>query len=292
MAASEQIADALRSRIESGELAPGDLLPSARRITREWQVAIATATRAHALLRDAGLAETLPGIGLVVKRPTRVRSPGTLRSATVVATAIAIADAEGLDGLSMRRVATELDVAPMSLYRHVTDKDDLLVKMLNAVVAQWRPPERGDGGWRDCLEAAARGLWQVFRRHPWLAGQLSFSHPQALVGGIAWTEWVLKALDGLGLELTVRFDIHLTLFSFVRGTAINLDAEAAAQATTGLDAEEWMDAQLPTLRSLADEVGSPLFAELLHTEYDFSFDRLFERGLRLLLDGLAAELDS
>jgi len=76
----------------------------------------------------------------------------------VVATAIAIADTEGMDGVSMRRLAVELDLAPMSLYRYVSDKDDLRTKMLDAALAQWKPPERGDAGWRECLEAAGRGL--------------------------------------------------------------------------------------------------------------------------------------
>ncbi len=295
--ASERIADELRRRIETGELAPGALLPSARQITRDWHVAIATATRVHAILRDAGLAETVPGVGVVVRRPNAAsrprRSPiGTTRSAVIVATAVAIADAEGLESVSMRRLAVELETAPMSLYGHVADKDDLLLKMLDVTMSEWRAPERGDAGWRDCLEAAARGLWQTFRRHPWLASALSLTRPAAVSGGISWTEWILDALAEPVPDLTRRFDIYITLFAFVRGTAINLEAESAATASTGLDADQWMDTQLPTLRAIADETARPHFTALVNHPYDFSLDRIFEHGLGYLLTGLAAELDA
>lgn len=294
--ASERITAELRERIEAGELTPGDLLPSARQITKDWHVAIATATRVHAALRDAGLAETLPGVGVVVRRPqtsrpkTISRPSGSPQADVIVATAVAIADSEGLDAVSMRRLAVELDTAATSLYRHVTDKEQLLLRMLDAAMGEWRAPARDDAGWRECLEAAARGLWQQFRRHPWLASALSLTRPAIVPGGIGWTEWVLDALADHVPDLTTRFDIHLTLFSFVRGTAIDLEAESAATAVTGLDADEWMDTQLPALRAIAETTNYQHFAELVRHPYDFSLDRILDRGLGYLLDGLSAEI--
>src|SRR3954451_15484145 len=178
--ASEHIADELRGRIESGELGPGELLPSARQITRDWHVAIATATRAHAILRDAGLAETRPGVGVIVRRlkpAPRPTSQSTVQAGVIVPTAVAIADAEGLDSVSMRRLAVELGTAPLSLYGHVGDKEEPLLTMRETTMAEPRPPERVDAGWRDCREAAAGGLCQTFRRHPWLAGAVSPTRP-------------------------------------------------------------------------------------------------------------------
>lgn len=291
VSASERIIAELRARIEAGELTPGDLLPSARRISRDWQVAVATATRVHAGLREAGLAETLPGVGVVVRRPkSGPANRAPLRTQVVVATAIAIADTEGMDGVSMRRLAVELDLAPMSLYRYVSDKDDLRTKMLDAALAQWQPPERGDARWRECLEAAGRGLWQLFRRHPWLAVSMSLARPPIVAGGIGWTEWVLAALDGHGLDLSARFDIHLALFSLIHGIATNLETETAATVATGLNADEWMDEQLPALRAIASESTYPYLHRLVHTGYDFSLDRVVEHSLGCFLDGLEVEL--
>jgi DNA-binding transcriptional regulator YhcF (GntR family) len=295
---SLRIAAELRAQIESGELAPGERVPSAREITRRWGVAVATASRALAALRDDGLVRPVPGVGTIVAprsaprtaRPRR-RADHVLSLDRIVAAAVVIADAEGLEGLSMRRVATELGAAPMSLYRHVADKDDLLLRMMDRTLREARLPDMAPPGWRARLEIAARTLWMAFRRHPWLATALSLTRPQAIAGGLAYTEWVLEALHAGGLRSTVAFDVHLTLFTFVRGTAVNLESEAAAQAASGLTNEEWMEGQEQQLRAVTAGGRFPRFERLVNSEYDFDLDGLFERGLRYLLDGLAQDLE-
>jgi len=219
-------------------------------------------------------------------------APGTLSLPRIVAAGVAIADAEGLDGLSMRRVATELGAAPMSLYRHVTDKDDLLLRMMDAALREARLPAVAPPGWRPRLEVAARSLWAAFRRHPWLAPALSLTRPQAVAGGLAYTEWVLAALSDAGLTTAVAFDVHLTLFTFVRGVAVNLETEAAEAAASGLTSEEWVATHEHRLRAITLGGGFPHFERLVAQDYDLDLDRLFERGLRYLLNGLAAELMS
>ena len=309
---SARIAAELRARIESGELAPGERVPSAREITRRWGVAIATASRVLAALRDEGLVRAVPGVGTVVVAPREARRSGVaarragsrrpvpaggaqaapLGVGRIVAAAVMIADAEGLDGLSMRRVATELGAGPMSLYRHVRDKDDLLLRMMDAVLREARLPATAPPGWRPRLEVAARSLWAAFRRHPWLAPALSLTRPQAVAGGLAYTEWVLAALAEAGLATAVAFDVHLTLFTFVRGVAVNLESEAAEVAASGLTSEEWVAAHRHELREITREGGYPHFTRLVAQGYDLKLDGLFERGLRYLLDGLAADLMS
>ena len=275
-------------------------------------VAIATASRVLAALRDEGLVRAVPGVGTVVVAPREARRSGVaarragsqrpvpaggaqaapLGVGRIVAAAVMIADAEGLDGLSMRRVATELGAGPMSLYRHVRDKDDLLLRMMDAVLREARLPATAPPGWRPRLEVAARSLWAAFRRHPWLAPALSLTRPQAVAGGLAYTEWVLAALAEAGLATAVAFDVHLTLFTFVRGVAVNLESEAAEVAASGLTSEEWVAAHRHELREITREGGYPHFTRLVAQGYDLKLDGLFERGLRYLLDGLAADLMS
>src|ERR1700760_1295316 len=212
-----RIAAELRSQIERGELRPGQRVPSTREITGRWGVAMATATKVLAALRQDGLVHPVPGVGTVVSdpgpgaarppapapAPGRSDGPGPDRPATrtpmapdrIVAAAIAVADAEGLAGLSMRRVAAEIGAAPMSLYRHVADKDDLVVQMMNAVFAQTRLPDP-PGGWRPRLERAGRTFWAMFRAHPWLASALSLTRPQVMPDALPFTEWMVTALDG------------------------------------------------------------------------------------------------
>ena len=299
-----RIAAELRSQIERGELRPGQRVPSTREITGRWGVAMATATKVLAALRQDGLVHPVPGVGTVVSDPaaaagrpaapprpgTGARGPGAaaggLAPDRIVAAAIQVADAEGLAGLSMRRVAAEIGAAPMSLYRHVADKDDLVVQMMNAVFAQTRLPDPPPGGWRPRLELAGRTFWAMFRAHPWLASALSLTRPQVMPDALPFTEWMLTALDGHGLDLSTMFTAYLMLINYVRGTAVNLEAEAEAEAATGLDSEEWLESQAQFWTSLP-AAGYPLFQRLISQEYDFSLDEIFEFGLQRLLDGLA-----
>ncbi|MFF4160197.1 TetR/AcrR family transcriptional regulator C-terminal domain-containing protein [Streptomyces sp. NPDC001678] len=309
----------LRQRIETGELAPGDRVPSTREITRQWGVAMATATKVLTELRRQGLVRAVPGVGTVVEpgvrpeqseqseRPERVEHPGrpapahrsptaarrrstadqALTPERIVGVAIAVADVEGLAAASMRRVAAELEVATMSLYRHVADKDALLLEMMDSVFRQWSFPEEPPEGWRERLELVARMLWEMFRRHPWLAPTLSVTRPQMVAGALPFSEWTLMALDGLGLDPSTAFTAHLTLFNYVRGTAVNVEMEAEAEALSGLDAEEWMASQEPALHAILATDRFPRLRHLATTGYDFDLDGLFEFGLQRLLDGLA-----
>jgi AcrR family transcriptional regulator len=212
-----------------------------------------------------------------------------LTPARIVATAIAVADAEGLASVSMRRVAGELGVATMSLYRHVTDKDDLLARMMDASFSEWPFPDDPPEGWRDRLELATRMLWAMFRRHPWLASALSVTRPQPVANAIPFTEWVLASLVGR-LDLQTSLTTHITLFNHVRGTAINIETETEAEALSGLDAEEWMDAQEPALRAVLATGRFPTFERFATEDYDFDLDDLFEFGLQRILDGIAVLL--
>jgi DNA-binding transcriptional regulator YhcF (GntR family) len=289
----------LRRRIVAGELQVGERLPSTRRIADEWGVAIATATRVLTTLRIEGLTRPVPGVGTVVAGTPRAapRSRAVTRAGkgdpdadAVVRAAVAIADREGLAGLSMRSVATKLGVATMSLYRHVDGKEDLVLRMTDAVFAEAVLPAERPDGWRARLIVSARLQWALYRRHPWLAQLVSITRPLPLRNLIVHGEWVLAALDGLGLDAATMLHVHVLVFSYVRGLAINIEWESEAEATSGLTEQEWMDAHSPALDALAGSGEFPTFARVLGAltdDYDLDLDRLFEFGLGPLLDGIA-----
>ncbi|MFF9474086.1 TetR/AcrR family transcriptional regulator C-terminal domain-containing protein [Streptomyces roseolus] len=314
-----RIVGELRRRIETGELAPGERVPSTREITRQWGVAMATATKVLTELRHEGLVRAVPGVGTVVSAQEPVAGPAAARVpapaaaaparrgarpasagpvghtgltlARIVTAAVAVADAEGLAAVSMRRVAAELGVATMSLYRHVADKDDLLVRMMDAVIAERPLPADPPPGWREALTVAARRLWGLFRAHPWLAPAMSLTRPQLITSALAYSEWVLGSLSGHGLDDHEAFTAHLTLLNHIRGLALNMETEREAEAQSGLDSEEWMDTQGPALQATLDGGRYPALARLARSGYDFDLDGLFEYGLQRLLDGLAVILD-
>jgi AcrR family transcriptional regulator len=276
----------VRRRIEAGELQPGDRVPSARAITREWGVAIATATKAHAALRDEGLTVARPGVGTVVAG-SAPRREHELTRARIVATAIGIADADGLAELSMRRIAAALGVATMSLYRHVPGRDELILAMIDAAIGDLRLPAHHPGGWRAKLELCCRLEWAMFQRHPWLAPSMSLTRPQLAPNAMRLSEFAMAAFDGTGLSLADRMYVQIVLFSFVRGVASALEPEAEAIRESGLTNEQWLATQTATFTTLLDANAMSHFQELTRTDFDFSLDRLFEFGLARLLDGLA-----
>lgn len=264
-------------------------MPSARGITRDWGVAIATATKALAHLQQQGLIVSTPGIGSVVASPTTTPTP-SLTTATVVATAIAMADAEGIEAISMRRIAAELGTATMSLYRHVESKDGLVLLMIDAVLGEESFPEPS-ADWRADLEVSARLQWASFQRHPWLAGVMSISRPQLVPNGFRYTEWCLRALAPLGLSMETMMYISVIVFSHVKSLATDIAFEAEQRQDTGLTADEYMTTRSTDIAEMVSPTDLPLLASLVRSDdFDLDLDALFEFGLQRLLDGIESWL--
>ncbi len=296
-----RIVGEIRARIDAGELRAGDRVPSTRQITRDWGVAIATASKVLAELRQQGLVRAVPGVGTVVDdapatppRPLRTghhRTDSGLSRERIVRTAIGIADLDGMAALSIRRIAAELDTAAMTLYRYVPGKDDLVLLMIDTAFGGTPLPDPGPTGWRERLELVARTQWDLCRRHPWLASVISMTRPQLLPHAMLHTEWALRSLSGLGMDAESMLHVVVTLFNYVRGVAVNIEPETEAQQETGLTDEQWLTAQEPAMRQLMAAGGYPTLSGLIAgPELDVNLDSLFDFGLALLLDGLAVRL--
>lgn len=291
-----RIAAELRGRIERGELRPGDRVPSTRAITQRWGVAMATASKVLALLGQEGLVRAVPGVGTVVAaRPatSQGRRPAaeddSAQRGRIVRAAVAVADAEGLAALTMRRLAAELGVSAMSLYRHVSSKEQLVALMADAAFGEEALPERPPPHWRERLELSAALQWRLYRAHPWLAGAMNLSRPLLIPNGIRHIDWALAALDGLGLDDDSRMHAAVTLFGYVRGHAVDLEPESDAARTSGVSGHEWMRAQETRLAALVDGGAFPAFAEA-RADSALSPESLLHYGLTALLDGLATRV--
>ncbi|MGW5360691.1 TetR/AcrR family transcriptional regulator C-terminal domain-containing protein [Actinopolymorpha pittospori] len=298
---SVRILTEIRRRITTGELRAGDRVPSTRQITQQWGVAMATATKVLTALREEGLVRVVPGVGTVVDAaagPSHRRTPRRrdvagsepeLTSQRIVATATSIADTEGLAAVTMRRLATELDVATMSIYRHVRGKDQLVFLMADAAFGEDVLPADPPHGWRAQLELVCRVQWTSYRRHPWLAHIVSLTRPLLSVNALAHTEWTMRALDGLGLDPTTQLHMATTVANYVRGTATNLEREAQAEQDTGITDDEWMRARGPALTEMLAAGSFPIMASVAgRSNVNLDLGSLFEFGLQRLLDGFAA----
>ena len=254
----QRIAESLRARIESGQLRPGDRVPSTRALARKWKVALATAAHALSALADEGLVTTAPRAGTIVASAasaagTAIKGPSDrtapeLTRARVVQSAIAIADVEGLAAVSLRGVAARLDAPVTSLYRHVKSKEDLLGAMTDSAIGEGTLPPHPPAGWRAQVEIAARTHWRVLRRHPWMARTMSITRPMPLANSITYANWVLRALSELRLDADRRMRLHIVLHAFIQGMAVNLETEADAASETGMSDADWMDTQLGRFR--------------------------------------------
>jgi AcrR family transcriptional regulator len=273
---------------------------------KEWGVAMATATKALAALGREAVVRAVPGVGTIVADPERGPAPRvrrvpasrardtTITRERIVRAAIDIADAEGLSALSMRRVAAELDVPTMSLYRHVPNKDELVQWIAEEVFGESAPP-RPSGDWRAQLTTIARLQWATYHRHPWLSQVIgpSFTRPVFTPNAMAHTEWTMRALDGTALDLTTMLFVAITLAGYVQGTALKLVSELEAQEDTGLTSDEWMEAQRAQADAAFASGAFPFLARLsAGGEVDVNLDSLLEFGLERMLDGVAALIDA
>jgi len=208
----------------------------------------------------------------------------------VVDAAIAIADADGLDAVTMRAVAERLGASPMSLYTYIPGKAELLDLMLDALyLAMARKPFRLQ--WRARLQAVAEANRELYARHPW-AARISTARPPLGPGLMAKYEYELAAFDGLGLS-DVEMDAALTfLLAFVQGNAVAAQEHADAPGT---DADWWATAG-PLLARVVDPERYPLASRVGSAAgaaqggaYDAEHAYAF--GLERVLDGVAALID-
>lgn len=192
-----------------------------------------------------------PGFGPMWRTPAPGRRgprPG-LTVAAIAEAGVRVADAEGLPAVSMARVAEEVGVTTMALYRYVGGKDELVAAMYDAAMAA-PEPDPGTGPWRDRLEAWCRAQLDRARRHPWLGETMP---PAAFgPGRLAWIEAGLAALGDTALTRRERAAVvgHLSLHML---TELQLVAATARQSATG-SADHPALVDYPALLSaLADE---------------------------------------
>jgi AcrR family transcriptional regulator len=196
-----------------------------------------------------------------------------------------------MGALSMRRVAADLGVATMTLYRHVPGKDELVLLMYDEVFGEEELPG-APTDWRAALELVARRQWALYRRHPWLARLISLTRPMLAPNAMAQTEWTMRALDGCGLRPSTVFHLAVVLAGLIQGIAAHLESEVEAQHDTGITSDEWMETQEARWNSIEASGRFPLLFDVAgQPDFDFDLDLMFELALRLVLDGLTAYVE-
>lgn len=222
------------------------------------------------------------------------RSGLTVRS--IVDTAIELADAQGLEAVSMRMVAEQLKVGTMSLYTHVPGKGELTDLMFDSVYgelyADVDEPAKQSGGWRGALEFIAQRNWDVLTKHPWIHDVPTMR--TALGPNITLKyEAELRPLDGLGLT-DVEMDSALTLIlTHVEGTARAGAEQLRTQRESGLSDQEWWLEISPALTRVMGATDRFPVAGRVGTSVGEHFQSVIdpahalEFGLTRILDGIS-----
>ncbi|MGW0906354.1 TetR/AcrR family transcriptional regulator C-terminal domain-containing protein [Streptomyces sp. NPDC002853] len=223
-------------------------------------------------------------------RPERAgRGPKPAYSrADIAAAAVRIADADGIEALSMRRVAAELGCGTMSLYNYVPRKEDLNELMVDAVSGEYVLPAGPPGcGWRAEMLALGRQTREIMRRHPWLPRIMSALYgfsPNAL----RYLEHCLGALESLDAPHGTKME----LIGMVNGSVMTYVVNEFAMAERAR-ALPWTEEQEQQVRFayLAGQVAGGAYprlaAALAEGPSPGDADELFDRMLNRLLDSFA-----
>ena len=224
-------------------------------------------------------------------RGARGPKPG-LTLERIAQTGIELADREGIDAVSMARLAAELGAGTMSLYRYVASKDELLTLMVDTGLGQARvPPEIRAAGWRAGLEWWVRSVHTAYRRHPWSL-KVPITAPPLGPNNVSWMEAALEALTETPLSEPEKLWTLLLVSGFVRNAA-TLTADVAAAQQAG--------AQLPSYGSILSQLTDPEQFPAVHRviasgtfddDEGPDLDPDFDYGLERILDGVDALIRS
>jgi AcrR family transcriptional regulator len=221
----------------------------------------------------------------------------------IAAAAVAVADADGIDAVSMRRVAAELGLGTMSLYHYVHSKDELLDLMSDGIMGgQLVDDAELQRGWRAGLTAIARATRRNFERHPWMAEAMRPRQPT--IPGPNATRHVdqsISAVADIDADLQTKMDIIAVVDDYVIGFVQRMEMTVAVEAEARGVTEEWVQGVFDHLKQRIETGSYPHLQAALEehvaeggTMEDLARmtgdERRFERGLQFLLDGIEVEL--
>lgn len=212
----------------------------------------------------------------------------------IVQAAVEIADAEGIEAVSTRKVAEAVGISPMSFYTHVPSKAELHDLMLDHVAAPGNnaPPDWDEMDWRARMTVIAEAMWGFYLQHPWV---LQFQTHRPVLGPntLASYEVALSAVEGIGLD-EIEMDLSVTaLMDLVAGAVRNAARQKFVHEATGMSDDEWWYKIEPFLETL-DYSPYPISSRvgpITGAEYGPGDpERAFKFALERFLDGMEVML--
>jgi AcrR family transcriptional regulator len=219
---------------------------------------------------------------------TKPRTRKPLSKDRVLAKAVALADADGIDALTMRKLGQALGVEAMSLYNHVANKGELVAAMVDSVIEQFELLD--DGTWDDAIRRCAVSAHDLLIEHRWACQLALLPSDVTTIAGprIRYMEWLLRRLREAGFSAEVAYSAYHTLDSHIFGFTLwqlgHADAARAVMPPAGEGVEAWAQRLLAQMRGdypyLAEHGEQHMAEEAPSGRHEFEF------GLDLILEGL------
>jgi len=233
------------------------------------------------------------GIALAWGLPSSAerRPKSDLSVERIISIAVEIADESGLSAVSMAAVAGRLGYTPMSLYRYVSAKDDLVLLMGDAAFgsAPTGIPDAPD--WREAVTRWIDASLALYREHPWLLDLPADTMPLT-PNAIGWMEAIITAFSSTHLSVDETVKAALLIVGQTRWEASLTRARRSAAEPTSMEADASTAADEKGLSTLVDEGALPRMAKVMRARRLFSETQGYTFGLERTLDGLASYIDS
>jgi AcrR family transcriptional regulator len=221
-----------------------------------------------------------------LRRERGARGPAPTYSRERIAeVAIALADGEGIEAVTMRRIAKELGTGAMTLYRYLPNKEDLYAVVIDQALGFEAQEPTGDV--RADLATFARRYRETLRRHPWLAHAMA-GRPIMGPNMLRANERDLALVDGRGLSIDDMVHVVNLIRRWVTGASQAETAEREAALRSGEDRKAWQARMGPYMTELLATGRFPYLERLVREARHGGHDEQFEAGLAILLDGVEA----
>jgi len=232
--------------------------------------------------------ETGTNLPRSVKALWEARAGGTrgpkpaLTAGEIARAAIAVADGEGLDAVSMQRIAREVKVTTMALYRYFASKDELVDRMIELAGGPVRRWEGAPAEWRERLRQWAHACAAIYARHVWFLEAATARRRVMGPNELEWLDAALGALSAAGLNGAEQMNAFLVLIGHVRS-----HAEFSAGAAKGISSEQWVRITTKLVQKHRDRYGA-LVGAIESGAFAASRGDGFAFGLECILEGIAA----
>ncbi|MFI6813497.1 TetR/AcrR family transcriptional regulator [Nonomuraea sp. NPDC050328] len=223
------------------------------------------------------------------ERPARGPKPAYSR-AQITEAAVRLADAEGLEAATMRRIAAEIGAGAMSLYRYVPSRDDLVDLIADHLMGELDLAGLPSGDWRADLTRYACELRAMWLRHPWIAG-VQRSRAGFGPNQLRLIERVMGTLDA-HVPVDENLSLMALLNGYVEGAAREEVTWAGELRRSGLSEADWLAQSYPRIRQIVDSGEYPIFTKITleARQPRLSPDERFRHGLERVLDCIALAL--